>query len=66
MVSSKSIYPAVLLVKFVCIDDKLSKPVILYKGRNAVNRFKAAILNWYEYCRSVMKKHINKNLVMTG
>ena len=24
--------------KVVCIDDKLSKPSVLYRGRNAVNK----------------------------
>ena len=33
--------------------------------KKAVNKFIATILNEYRYCRSVMKKHFNKNLVMT-
>ena len=35
------------------------------RGKNAVNEFIKAILNEYEYCRLVIKRHFNKNLVMT-
>ena len=30
--------------KVVCIDDKVSKPVVLYGGKNAVNKFIEATL----------------------
>ena len=35
------------------IDNKLSKPVVLYRGKNAV------------YKNSVMDEHFNENLVMS-
>ena len=52
--------------KLVCVDDKLSKPIVLYKGENAACKFIKAILEEYEYCKKVMKKHFNKNLIITG
>ena len=36
------------------IDNKLSKPVVLYRGKNAVHK------------NSVMDEHFNKNLVMSA
>ena len=30
--------------KVVCIDDKFSKPVVLHRGKNAVNKFIEAYL----------------------
>ena len=36
-----------------------------YRGKNAVYKFIQCIFKEYDYCRSVIKKHFNKNLVMT-
>ena len=37
--------------KVVCIDDKFSKKVVLYGGKNVVFRFIEAILKEYDYCK---------------
>ena len=50
----------------ICVDDKFSKPVVLYGGRNVVNKIIKAILKEYNYCKNVMKKHFNKNLFMSA
>ena len=42
--------------KLVCIDDKFSKPIVIFRGQNAVYEFVKAILEDYEYCKKVMKK----------
>ena len=49
--------------KVVCVDDRFSKPVVLYRGKNAVYKFIETFQGEYDYCRGVMKKHFNKNLV---
>ena len=36
--------PCSFAYKVVCIDDKFSKPVVHYKGKNAVNEFIEEIL----------------------
>ena len=41
--------------KVVCLDDKFSKPVVLYRGKNAVNKFIEAILKKYDYCKKKKK-----------
>ena len=37
--------------KDVCIDNKLSKKVALYRGKSAVYKFIEAILSEYCYCK---------------
>ena len=38
----------------------------MYRGKNEVNKFIKCIFKEYASCRSAMKKHFNKNLVMTA
>ena len=38
----------------------------MYRGKNAVYKFVQRIFNEYSYCRSIMKKHFNKNLIMSA
>ena len=56
--------PCSFAYKVVCIDDKFSKPVFLYKGKNVANKFIKAILKEHDYCKKIIKKHFNKNIVM--
>ena len=58
--------PCSFAYKVVCVDNKFSKDVVLYRGKNAVSKFIKCIFKEYDYCRSVMKKHFNKNVVMTA
>ena len=48
-----------------CYDDKYSKDICIYRGENAVYRFMENMLEEVKYCKSVVKKHFNKPLVMT-
>ena len=48
--------PCSFAYKLVCIDDKLSKHVVLYRGKNAVFKFIQNIFNEYSYCKNVIKK----------
>ena len=50
----------------VCVDDKFSKPVIFYKKKKAIYRFIEAILEEYDYCKKVIKKHFSKYLIMSA
>ena len=43
--------PCSFASKVVCIDDRFSKPVVLYREKNAVNKFIEAILGEYDYCK---------------
>ena len=57
--------PCNFAYKLVCVDDKYSKDLLLYRGKNAVFKYIQSIFNEYSYSRSVMKKHFNKNLIMS-
>ena len=57
--------PCSFAYKLVCIDDKLSKDIALYRGKNAVFKFIQSIFNEYSYCKSIIKKHFNKKLIMS-
>ena len=51
--------------KLVCIDDRFSKPILVFRDENAAYKFIKAILKEYEHCKKLMKKHFNKNITMT-
>ena len=56
--------PCSYAYKVVCIDDRFSKLIVVYRGENADYEFTKAILKEYKYCKKIMKKHFNKNLIM--
>ena len=58
--------PCSFAYKVVCIDNKFGKKVVLYRGKNAVYRFIEPILNEYDYCKKMIKKHLNNNLFMSA
>ena len=58
--------PCSFAYEVVCVDDKTSKPVVLYSRKNADNRFIGTILREYDYCKKVIERHFNKNLFMSS
>ena len=58
--------PCSFAYKLVCVDDKYRKDAVLYRGKNAVYKFIQSVFNEYSYCRSIMKKHFNKNLILSA
>ena len=58
--------PCSYAYKVVCIDDKYSKSIVVYRGVNAAYEFIKSILKQHKYCKKIMKDQFNKNLVMTG
>ena len=57
--------PLSFAYKVVSIDDRFTKPVVAYRGDNAAYEFIKAIFKEYKYCKKVMNKHFNKNLIMS-
>ena len=57
--------PCSFAYHFVCVDDKYSKPIVVYRGENAAYELFKTILKEYGYCKKVMKKFFNKNLIMS-
>ena len=46
--------------KFVCIDDRFTKPIVVYRGQNAAYEFIKAILKEYNNCKKIMNKPLIK------
>ena len=57
--------PCSFTYKLVCVDDKYSKDIVLYTSKIEVFKFIQSIFKEYDYCKGVMEKHFNKNLVMS-
>ena len=57
--------PCSFAYKVICIDNKFSKDIVIYRGKDALYKFIEKILEVYDYCNGVMKKYFNKNLIMT-
>ena len=57
--------PCSFAYKVVCVDDRFSKPVVLYSPKNAIFKFIETILKEYDCRKKFTKKHSNKNLVMS-
>ena len=48
----------------VCVNDRFTKQIAFYRGENGIYEFIKVILKEYKYCRKIMNKHFNKNLIM--
>ena len=58
--------PCSFAYKVVSMDNKFSKRVVLYRGKNAAYRFIKAILEEYDYCKKMIKRNFNKNLIVSA
>lgn len=61
----KSIFLALFLIKLCVLLIDLPDQLLFTEDKNEVNKFITAILNKYEYCILVIKKHFHKNVAMT-
>ena len=52
--------PCSIIYEVACIDNKFSKPIVVFKGENAAYEIIKAILKEYKYCKKVMKQQFNK------
>ena len=48
--------PCSYAYKIVCIDDKFSKPIVIYRDENATYEFIKAIFKEYKYCKKNNEK----------
>ena len=49
----------------VSVDDRFTKDVVVYRGKDCVGKFIEAIFCEYEYCKGVVRDYFNKNLVIS-
>ena len=61
----KIMFLAVLHIKLFVLIINSVKRWFFTKEKNAVYMFIKAILEGYDYCKKMMKKHFNKNLIMS-
>ena len=45
--------------RVVCIDDRFTKAIVVFRGKNAAYEFITGIFKEYKYCRKVRNKHFN-------
>ena len=57
--------PCSFTYKLASAYDKSTKPIVVFRVKNAAYEFIKAIPKEFECCKKVMKKHFNKNLIMT-
>ena len=48
--------PCSFTYKTVCIDDRFTKPTIIYRGENTAYELIKAILEEYKYCKKIIIK----------
>ena len=46
--------------KLICVDDRFSELIIVFRGENGAFKFIKAILKEYEYCKKVIKNTLTK------
>ena len=44
-------------------DDRFTRPIVIFRGENATYEFIKAIIKEFKYCKKIMNKHFNKNLI---
>ena len=57
---------SVLFMKLIVLLINSVKELCFIEKKNAIHKFIEAILKGYDYCKKIVKKHFNKNLVMSA
>ena len=52
--------PCSFAYKIGCVDDRFSRPVVIYRGKNAAYEFIETIFKVHKYCKKIMKKKLIK------
>ena len=50
----KNSFPCSFAYQIVCVDDRFSNSIVVYRGENAAYKFIKTILKEYKYCKKVM------------
>ena len=51
--------------KLICVDDEFTKPIVIFRCKNTAYKFIESTFKEFEFCKKVMKKYFNKNLIMS-
>ena len=63
--SIKHIFLAILLTKLYVLIISLANRLFFTEKKNTVNKFIEASLEENDYCKKIIKKYFNKNIVMS-
>ena len=55
---SLKIKPCNKSYKVVCIDDRFTRPIVVYRGKNAAYEFIKTILKEYKYCTKIKTNNL--------
>ena len=47
------------------VDDKFTKPIVVFRGENPAYEFIKASFKEYQHCKKVINKHFYKNLIVS-
>ena len=61
----KITFLVVFAYKLICVDDQFTKPIVVFRDENVAYKSIEATFKEFEYCKKVIKKHFNKNLIMS-
>ena len=59
----KITFIVVFAYKVVCVDDRFSTPIVVFRGENAVMNLLKQFLRSLKTATKLMNKHFNKNLI---
>ena len=48
--------------KVICIGNRFNKYIVIYRGKDCINKFISMIVEEYEYCNGVMKNYFKKKI----
>ena len=57
--------PCSFAYKLVCVDDKFTKPIVVFRGENTAYEFIEVIFKEYQYSKKVIKNYFNKTFIMS-
>ena len=52
--------PCSFACKRICVDDKFTKPIFVFRDENSAYEFIKEVLKEYEFCKKVMKNNSTK------
>ena len=58
-------FPNSIGAKLVCIDDRFTLPVIIFKGKNCINKIIWWVINQNKWIKEIITNHFNKEPIIT-
>ena len=59
-------FPNSIKLKLMCIDDRFTLPIIIFKGKHCINKFIWWVINKNKRIKERISNHFNKELILTS